>query len=91
MGGNRRRWEGNSKKGREDYQLNLTHLHFVRLLGMAPFELCQDLKALENYIVSALPTLSYVIIFVILHLAVLIELQIVTDRRVDTQLQHILR
>jgi len=59
---------------------NLPHLHLVSLLGVTPFEFCQDLWHQK----TRFPWLSCGVVCVMLCLAVLAEHWLVTDRHATT-------
>jgi len=66
--------------------LNLPHLYLAAPLGVTPLEFGRDLWQQK----TRLYRLSYGLVCVILHLAVLVQYRRMTDRRIDTRRQHIL-
>jgi len=58
---------------------NLPHLHLARPLGMTRFEFCRDFRHQKTRV----PGLSYGVACMILHLAISVEDQLVTDGQTD--------
>jgi len=56
-------------------------------VGVTPLEFCRDLWRQKTEV----PELSYDIVCVVLHLAVLVQCRLVTDGQTDTRRRHIPR